>query len=82
LDYEVGLAERLGSGERTAGWGRRSFGSAVAGVRARSITALQTFFLVDHRCSGEEEEELVIEEMTLRERESLSDTAAEEKKNL
>ncbi len=73
MDYEVGLAESLGLGERTVGWGRRSFGSAVAGVRARSITALQTFFffLVDHRYKGEaEEEELVIEKMTLRERES------------
>jgi hypothetical protein len=41
--------------------------------------------LVEHRCRGEEEEEeLVIGKKTLREREreSLSDIAAEEKKNL
>ncbi len=43
------------------------------------------FVFVDRSCRGEEEEEeeeLVIEKMTLRERESLSDIAAEEKKNL
>ncbi len=86
MDYEVGLAERLGLGERTAGWGRRSFGRAVAGVRARSIAALQTFFYNNRpslqrrrrrrRRIGNRKND------SERERESLSDIAAEEKKNL